>query len=1060
MKKITLLKSIAFAAMVCVGYTSKAQFSFANTNSLIPTATHSGCAVTVVDVNNDGLDDMLIMDQSTTLVLELQNQNGTYTRTSLGNISGNAGVWGMAAADVDHNGWKDVVTGTNGTLYLVKLFSNAGVVTSTTTTLSPGYFVQNVTFGDFNNDGWIDVGVCDDVNFEKIYINDGAGNLARIVRSNTSNTIGTGSKTFTTAAGLPITVGQTVQIGYNGLNYMTGTVTAFAGTTLVVNVTSFVGSGTYTGWSINQTIVFNTEINPGLTYGGDPYDSGNYGSVWLDFDNDGDLDFYIAHCRQSTSSYTDQRRRDRLFVNDGNGHYTESEATYGFETGASPYKQGWTTSFGDIDNDGDFDVVVTNHGENGQVLQNDGTGHYTDITTASGFNTTSAAIAGGMDPIEATVEDFDNDGFLDILVTGGGGADSYVMYHNNGNSTFTLMNAPFPSTTNGMLSFGTGDLNHDGKMDVFVSYGNVYNTPTGTADVLYLNTTTNTNHYITFSLTGTVSNVDAIGARVTIYGPWGKQIREVRAGDAYGTSNTMQLHFGIGAATTVDSARIDWPSHQFTNHFTNLVADQFVTVIEGQCSITGNTLAGGPYTLCSSQSQTLTAAAGFSSYLWSNSLTTQSISVTGANAGSYSVTVSNAGGCTNISPVVSVILNTNGLPIITASSTTASCPGTITLTSTVGGSYQWAGPSGFSANTQTVTPMEAGAYTVTTTGGGCGTATSLPLTVALLAAPSPTGTGAASATPAALTLSAAGSGGILNWYDLPSAGTLLGTGATYTTPVISTTTTYYVDESTTNGGVNGNTGQPYHTGASFYSGGNGTNGGIDFNVIAPSTLVSVKVYTNTAGTREIQLKNSAGTVINSLSINIPVDSTVITLNFPLAVGTGYRLTTNGAVNTTSFGGNAPVLQRSSTGVVYPYGIAGLINLTNGWTGTTTSTTTYYYFYDWVVTQPSVTCTSPRVPVIGTIGSVGIDNVSINNGIQVYPNPASGSVNVTFQTALSSTAVVELTDIAGRTVSTWSIDKPTQGQNVKLNVSDVNAGTYFLNITTDAKKTVQKLVLTK
>jgi hypothetical protein len=184
------------------------------------------------------------------------------------------------------------------------------------------------------------------------------------------------------------------------------------------------------------------------------------------------------------------------------------------------------------------------------------------------------------------------------------------------------------------------------------------------------------------------------------------------------------------------------------------------------------------------------------------------------------------------------------------------------------------------------------------------------------------------------------------------------------------------------------------------------------------------------------------------------------LNWALAPGTGYRLTTNGTLNTTNFGGANPLLQRSSGGVAYPYGINNLINLTNGWTGTTTSGTAYYYFYDWVVQGANTICESQRVPVIGTIGTTGINSITENNGIQVYPNPASGSVNVTFQTALSSTAVVELTDIAGRLVSTWSIDKPTQGQNVKLNVSEVNAGTYFLNITTDTNKTVQKLVLTK
>src|SRR5207247_105232 len=64
-----------------------------------------------------------------------------------------------------------------------------------------------------------------------------------------------------------------------------------------------------------------------------PYDSGNYGSVWTDFDNDGDLDLYIAHCRQSTSSYIDQRRRDRLFINDGFNVFTENATSTGIERG-------------------------------------------------------------------------------------------------------------------------------------------------------------------------------------------------------------------------------------------------------------------------------------------------------------------------------------------------------------------------------------------------------------------------------------------------------------------------------------------------------------------------------------------------------------------------------------------------------------------------------------------------------------------------------------------------------------------------------------------------------
>src|SRR6185436_4617587 len=97
--KTTFYKSFILI-LICVSVmkVSQAQFAFTEASLGLATPTHSGCAVTVVDVNNDGLDDMLIMDQSTDLVLRLQNKNGTYSTYLLGQIQGSK-VWGMAAAD-------------------------------------------------------------------------------------------------------------------------------------------------------------------------------------------------------------------------------------------------------------------------------------------------------------------------------------------------------------------------------------------------------------------------------------------------------------------------------------------------------------------------------------------------------------------------------------------------------------------------------------------------------------------------------------------------------------------------------------------------------------------------------------------------------------------------------------------------------------------------------------------------------------------------------------------------------------------------------------------------
>ncbi len=974
MKKTTLYRSLFFTVAFCgfVAFESSAQIKFANSNSLTPTASHSGCAVSVVDVNNDGLDDIVKMDQSNTLVVELQNKNGSFTHYNLGNISGTSKVWGMALADVDHNGWKDVVTGTGGSggsVYLIKLSWTGTTIAAAISTLPRNFFVQNITFGDFNNDGWVDLFVCDDINYAKIYVNN-AGSLD------------------------------------------------------------------------STTTLINTNINAGLTVGGDPYDSGNYGSVWTDFDNDGDLDLYIAHCRQSATSNTDQRRRDRLFVNNGSNIYSEQAQSYGIEV--TDFKQTWTTSFGDIDNDGDMDIVMTNHGENGQILQNDGTGHFTDITAGSGFTTP------GTDPIESTVEDFDNDGFLDILISGGGPGDSYFLYHNNGNNTFTLVPSPFPSTTNGMLSFATGDLNHDGKTDVFASYGGVYNNPSTTADVLYLNTTKNTNHFITFNLTGKESNIGAIGARATIYGPWGKQIREVRAGESYGTSNSMQLRFGLGQHTTVDSARIDWPSHLQT-HFTNLAADQFVTVIEDSCFITGNIIPG-PYIFCTGQNLNLTTGAGFLTYAWSNGDFTQSTLIT--TPGMYNVEVTNINGCSNISASVDVKLNPDETPMVSVTGDLVFCSGGLTtLHSSPASSYLWSSGQ----TTQSISVSNSGTYKVTVQ-GLCASFTSDSISVNVLAAPlSVVSDDSAHGPIASITLHATGNS--ISWYDQQNGGTLLGTGASFTTPPISITTTYWVENSSSYGGSNDFTGQHYHSGTSLYN--NGINGGLDFNVMAACTLTSVKVYTESThyGTRQIQLMNSGGTVIDSVNVIISADSTIVPLNFPLAVGSNYRITTSDALDNANFGVASPFLQRSSNGVNYPYSVNGKVSITNGWTGSATSSSAYYYFYDWNITTSPTICVSSRIPVHAIIlSSIGINTFTVDNHLHVFPNPANENVTVSFDMPGAATARVEFTDAIGRVVYTRTMESSGGSFNQVFNVGNFSKGIYTMHVSSQDKTTYQQLVI--
>ena len=150
--------------------------------------------------------------------------------------------------------------------------------------------------------------------------------------------------------------------------------------------------------------------------------SGNYGTVFSDFDNDGDVDLVIAKCRQFVNDPFDPRRVNQIWMNNGDGTWAEVAE----ERGLVLNEQSWTVDFADYDNDGDFDCFLTNHSTTMTLLENDGNGFFTDITQAAGLDFDGFAL-------QAKMADFDNDGFVDVLVAGG----IHRYYRNNGDGTFT-----------------------------------------------------------------------------------------------------------------------------------------------------------------------------------------------------------------------------------------------------------------------------------------------------------------------------------------------------------------------------------------------------------------------------------------------------------------------------------------------------------------------------------------------------------------------------------------------------------------------------------------------
>ena len=275
---------------------------------------------------------------------------------------------------------------------------------------------------------------------------------------------------------------------------------------------------------------------------GDYPSGGNYGSVWIDYDNDGDQDMFIAKCGGEVARRTNQMHR-----NNGDGTFTEVGAAVGL---ADPM-QTWSSAWGDYDNDGDMDVFVGASSGSHKLMRNNGDGTFTNVTAASGVLSVTAT------GIENATYDFDNDGNLDIASNG-------TILFGNGDLTFTTIGFNVISGSNGAF----GDLNGDGFIDAFNSGQMRINSG-------------NANHWITINTVGDVSNVNGIGARIEVTTASGTQIRDVRNGEGFRFLSTLNSHIGLGDETNITNLTIKWPSG-IVDSFDNVAADQILTVFEGQ----------------------------------------------------------------------------------------------------------------------------------------------------------------------------------------------------------------------------------------------------------------------------------------------------------------------------------------------------------------------------------------------------------------------------------------------------------------------------------------------
>jgi len=292
-----------------------------------------------------------------------------------------------------------------------------------------------------------------------------------------------------------------------------------------------------------------------------------YGVAAADYDNDGDMDVFIAACAQDAT-----RSVNLLFQNQGDGTFIEVGEAAGFNDNGNA----WGINFLDYDRDGWMDVHVANmrisfldtRGNANKLYRNRGDGSFEDVSEAAG-------IEGNDDSYGSSVADFNNDGWPDIWAANFGSPPT--IWINNGDGTFTDA-----FTTSGLtdifrnLSVAVADIDGDGWVDVYSGADD----PSSPMSRLLFNTP-QSNNWMTVRLIQQAPNRNGIGARVTAWTDGARQMRDIVAGDGFVSQNLdLMAHFGLGSSASVDSLVVQWPDGH-VDRWTSVLADQHLHLEKG-----------------------------------------------------------------------------------------------------------------------------------------------------------------------------------------------------------------------------------------------------------------------------------------------------------------------------------------------------------------------------------------------------------------------------------------------------------------------------------------------
>ncbi len=282
---------------------------------------------------------------------------------------------------------------------------------------------------------------------------------------------------------------------------------------------------------------------------------------WIYYNNDKLPDLFVTN---------ENNQNEKLYINNGDDTFSSLDVPSLLNFNENSTSSNWE----DVDNDGDLDVLVLNYSnQHNNLFINNNDGTFTKVNSPPFSEDTSNSFC-------SAVGDIDNDGDLDIFITNaftGNSPTHNFLYLNNGDGTFSKDTGVATQDAGWSYGCALGDYNGDGYLDLFTA--NCFNANQNNS--LYLNNG-GTNNWLLLNLKGIKSNRSAIGAvvklKANIFGKSFWQTRSVSGETGYCGQN-LQIHFGLGDASVIDSLKIEWPSG-IIQYEANIQANSVNTIVE------------------------------------------------------------------------------------------------------------------------------------------------------------------------------------------------------------------------------------------------------------------------------------------------------------------------------------------------------------------------------------------------------------------------------------------------------------------------------------------------